>query len=353
MRTTRAVWVALGLVGGLILVGWIAGNRVDAGNDGSSTLRQWTKGKGWGWVWGAGDEVGALNEMTNATRLAALSIPKSGRVYDLGVPYARDSYKFPGHSPGEVISFRSPGGIKQQRDVGGFVDPAVNPAQLAWHSAALFISDNVGTQIDGLAHITTGSDDHWYNGFREAEWGGDFGVRKCGGETIPPIIARGVMLDVAGLKGVDALPAHYPISVEDVEAAAARQKVELRPGDVVLVRTGTLRYWGKEGADHAKIAAHDSAGISLTTAKYLVEQKGAMMLGSDTSGLECNPPAGEASSPIPVHEYLLIDQGVHIAEFHDLEQLAKDRVYEFCYIALVNKVLGAAAGFAMRPIAID
>jgi kynurenine formamidase len=128
--------------------------------------------------------------------------------------------------------------------------------------------------------------------------------------------------------------------------------VALAPGDVVLVRTGTGRYWGEDGADHAPIAAHDSAGVDLAAARWLVEDQGAIMLGSDTSGLEVNPAPDSPGTGIPVHRYLLVDQGVHIGEFHYLEGLSQARAYTFCYIATVNKIKGAAAGFALRPIAL-
>ena len=82
-----------------------------------SGMKKWSKGKGWGWVWGPQDEVGNLNEMTDASRLAALKLVTQGRVYDLGLPYDRYSYKWPGHSPGEIISFRSPAGVRSQKDL--------------------------------------------------------------------------------------------------------------------------------------------------------------------------------------------------------------------------------------------
>ena len=105
-------------------------------------------------------------------------------------------------------------------------------------------------------------------------------------------------------------------------------------------------------SDHEKLKAHDSAGINLETAKWLVEQKGAILIGSDTSGLEVSPAAPGSTSWNPTHEYLLVQQGVHIAEFHYLEDLARDKVYEFCYVTATNKIRGAVSGFAMRPIAI-
>lgn len=313
-------------------------------------IRGWKKGKGWGWIWGPEDEIGALNAMTDETRLAALSLVTKGQTYDLGATYSRNSYKWPGHSPAEIMSFRTPEGVKRQKDH-DFTLPTVNPSGQAWHSCALFINDNVATQIDGLGHVTVGADNHWYNGFKEADWGGNFGIRKCSADGIPQIVNRCIMLDIAKLRGVEALPAHYPISPDDVDSACAAQNVAIQPGDIVLFRTGTLRFWGKDGADHAVIGEHDSAGITLATAKYLVEQKGALAIGSDTSGLEVGPAPEGSDTFIPVHKYLLIEQGVHILEFHDLEALARDGVYEFCYIAATNKIAGAAAGFTMRPIA--
>jgi kynurenine formamidase len=317
----------------------------------SPAIKGWKQGTGFGWIWGKDDEVGALNGLSNETVLAALRRVKQGKVYDLGITYSRSSFKWPGHSPGEVITFRSPEGVKRQGDH-EFILPKNNPSGMGWHSCALFINDNVGTQIDGLGHVTVGEDNHWYNGYREADWGGNFGVRKCDATTIPPIVARGLLLDIAALKKVDALPAHYAISPQDVDAAVARQKVKLRPGDVVLFRTGAMRYWGKDGADIDKLKELDSAGITLATAKYLVERYGTIMIGSDTSGLEVNPAPQGSDSFIPVHKYLLIEQGVHIGEFHNLEDLAREQAYEFCYVAATNKIAGTTAGFTLRPLAI-
>lgn len=342
----------------LITVALIVGMAVGfLANGQQPQMKKWQKGKGWGWVWGKDDEVGALNEMTDGSRLAALRLADRGKVYDLGVLYDRTSYKWPGHSPGEIISFRTPEGVKRQGDLPDVINN--NESKTAWHSAALFINDNVGTQIDGLGHATEGDDNHWYNGFAEKDWGGNWGLRKADASKIPPIVARGVLIDVAGSKGLDALPSHYQITVADLEQALQKQKTQLKPGDVVLIRTGTLRYWGETGSDHQKIAAHDSAGVTVETAKWLVEQNGAIMIGGDTSGVEYQPSPEDASafrkkyrSFMPLHNYLLIEQGVHNGEFHYLEDLARDMVYEFCYIACTNKIKGAAAGFTLRPIAI-
>ena len=256
-----------------------------------STVTGWERGKGWGWIWGPDDEVGSLNAMTDASRAAALGLATEGKVYDLGQTYSRRSFKFAGHSPGEVMTFRSPDRIASMMDPDA-PSPATNPERVYWHSCALFLSDNVATQIDGLGHVTAGADNHWYNGYTEAEWGGDFGIRKCDAPTIPPIVARGVLVDVAAFKGVDALPAGTVITIDDLERTLEWEGVELRPGDVVLVRTGAGRSWGDDGADHETIAKYDTAGPDLEATRWLVEQMGAMMVGSDTSGFEVGAAPG-------------------------------------------------------------
>jgi kynurenine formamidase len=354
MRVGRALKVVaignlIGLLGAGVLV--TASERGSRGTEAGAPIQGWEKGKGWGWVWGREDEVGALNAMTDASRAAALALATRGETFDLGMTYSRRSFKWPGHSPGEIISFRSPEGVQRMKDADAPPE-RLNRDRVFWHSEALFINDNVATQIDGLAHITSGADNHWYNGFKEEDWGGDWGPRKCDATTIPPILARGVLIDVAASKKVVALPGHTVVTAQDLKDALAWEGVTLQPGDVALVRTGTGRYWGEDGANHAQIAAHDSAGPDLEATRWLVEDQGAMMVGADTSGYEVSPPPGHPGTAIPVHRYLLVDQGVHIGEFHYLEGLSKAKAYVFCYIATTNKIKGTAAGFGLRPIAV-
>lgn len=355
MRHVHA-WRSVAVVGLAISLGFARPASEASAQEAPSTpetakVKGWTKGKGWGWIWGKDDEVGALNAMTDASRAAALALAKRGETFDLGMTYSRRSFKWPGHSPGEIITFRSPDGIARMKDADAPPDH-LNPDRVFWHSAALFVSDNIATQIDGLAHITAGPDDHWYNGFKESDWGGDWGPRKCDATTIPPIIARGILIDVAAYQKVQALPSHTAVTAQMLKDTLAWENVAIRPGDVVLVRTGTGQFWGEDGADHAKIVEHDSAGPDLAATRWLIEDQGAIMVGSDTSGYEVNPPNGKSGTVIPVHRYLLVDQGVHLGEFHYLEGLSKARAYEFCYMATTNKIKGTAAGFALRPIAV-
>jgi kynurenine formamidase len=310
--------------------------------------RGWTRGRGWGWCWGADDEAGALNAVTPQSRLAALALARTGEIADLGVAVDKGSFLWEGHVATEVVSYRTPDGIRR----GGDLAPiGSDPAGLSFRTSMVIISDHAGTQLDSLAHATTGADSHWYNGFTDAQHGTDFGPRRAGGEAIPPVIARGVLLDVAGWMGVETLAPSQSIGPQDLAAVAAAQGTLLQTGDVICIRTGSLRHWGEAGHDRAALAGPDTAGITLAAARWLCEEYGPMVIASDTSTVEVIP-AADGTAAQPVHEYLLVEQGVYLGELHYLEELAARRAYEFCYIALCPKVRGTTAGFALRPVAL-
>jgi kynurenine formamidase len=305
----------------------------------------WQRGRGWGWIWGDDDQVGALNSAGPPAVLAALGLVRQGRVIDLGVTVSRQSYGSPAHPRTEVVRFRTPPGLLAE------TQPDHDAAAVSFSTSLIIISDHAGTQIDGLAHAATGADHHWYNGFTWAADSTDFGVTRAGAQHIPPVIAPGVLLDIPAALGVPRLAAGQAITPDDLAAALSRQQTAIEPGDVVLVRTGMMRDWGEAGAGHAALARTDLAGLSLASARWLVEEKGAMMIGADNSAVEVYPPA-DGDCLAPVHKYLLIEQGVHMGEMHNLEKLAEAGQSRFCYIALVPKVAGATAGFAMRPVAV-
>jgi kynurenine formamidase len=321
--------------------------------------KKWEKGKGWGWVWGEDDELGNLNELSPELTLKALSKVKEGNVYDLGLAYDRRSYKFVGHSSGEIMSFRTPEGLllhPGDKEL-AFVKED-NSLKTTWSSNALFISDNVATQIDSLGHIYEGDPPQTYNGYRSEDIQSDFGLLKLGADTIPPIVAPATMIDVAASEGQDPLPESFAIGPDQLQKALDEQGVDIDPLDVVLVRTGTGGVWldgSGVGANNDEVAKSDTAGLTVSAAQWLVEQKGALAIGTDTSGIEVLPPEEqlkEGTSFNPVHIYLLARQGVHILEYHNQEALAEDQVYKFAYILGVNKIRGATAGTVLRPIGI-
>jgi Putative cyclase len=320
--------------------------------------QQWEQGTGWGWVWGDDDEVGNLNEFSPELALKALSLVERGQVYDLGLTYARDSFKFEGHNPGEVMSFHTSSGELSQEDLSMVTDEEENSTNTTFASSALFISDNVATQLDTLGHINEGDPPHAFNGFRAEEVQGDWGLQRLGAETVPPIVAPATMIDVARSVGQDPLPESYAIGQEEMETALDEQGVDIDQLDVVLVRTGTGGVWLRgdgTGSNHSEIQGPDKAGITVSGARWLVEEKGALAVGTDTSGVEVLPPSeqlDDGTSFNPVHVYLLVRQGVHILEYQNLEDLASDEVYKLAYVLGVNKIKGATAGTVLRPIGI-
>jgi kynurenine formamidase len=318
--------------------------------------KKWKKGKGWGWVWGEDDQLGNLNELSPELTMKALSTVKEGKVHDLGLTYERRSYKFAGHSPGEIISFRTPPGMLNQGDQKAVMSEKENSLNTTFTSNALFISDNVATQIDGFGHFYEGDPPHTYNGIRYDDIQSDWGLLKLGVHRIPPIVAPATMIDVAASVGKDPLPESFGVGPDHLKEALDKQGVDIDPLDVVLVRTGTGGVWLKGdgvGANEEEIAGPDLAGLTLSGVKWLVEEKGALAVGSDTSAVEVRPPKeqlDDGTSFNPAHAYLLVRQGVHILEFHNLENLAEDKAYKFAYILGVNKIQGTAAGTVLRPI---
>ncbi len=292
--------------------------------------------------WGADDQIGALNLMTPESRLAILSRIASGETYDLSVEYFVGMPSFhhlgdPGyqywltHTPrGTVVD--NPNGLGERMN-----------SKVSYTGDAISMYTHMGTHIDALNHF--GLDGKIWNGFTSDKHLGDKGWKKTGAETIPPIIARGVMIDVAAYKGVEALTNNYRVSADDLKGALRKQGVRLAKGDVVLIRTGQARHY-HEAAKYL----HDYPGVSLEAVKWLVEQQGAMLLGADNLSLEAFPPE-RADNWVPVHTYLLAERGVMFIEQMFLEDLSRDRVYEFAFIAASLKLRGAS-GSPMRPIAL-
>jgi hypothetical protein len=147
-------------------------------------------------------------------------------------------------------------------------------------------------------------------------------------EDLPPIVARGVLIDVAGLKKVAVLPDAYRITRSDLEAALTTQRVALRAGDIVLIRGGK---------------------ITLDAAQWLAETHGAMIIGGDYLSLE-QYRVGRPDMTVPVHKYLLRDRGIAIIQVGNLDELAAGRVYEFAFIAASLRPRTAEA-LEFRPLA--
>jgi kynurenine formamidase len=308
----------------------------------------WERGKGWGWIWGETDELGALNAMTPESIAESLANVSQGRVFDLGVKMQRSSFRWAGHVGTEVVTFRSAEGLLREQAA----DPAFAARDgVSFNTSVVMISDHAGTQIDALSHATFGDDRHWYNGFALHDHASDFGPQRAGDEKIPPIVLNGVLADVPGYLGVEQLDPGFVVTADLLRDTFASQDVDLAVGEAVFIRSGAMRHWGEFGEDHDALAGPGTAGIDRAAARWLCEEKGAIFIASDTSTVEVIPPV-DTDNASPVHKYLLVDQGVHMGELFYLEELAAEKAYRFCFIALAPKVVGTTAGFAMRPVAI-
>jgi len=289
--------------------------------------------------WGPQDEIGTLNMMTEASQLQVLSQIVTGKVYDLSVDYFVGMPSFhslgdPGyqywltHTPhGTVVD--NPNGLGE----------AMN-RKVSYTGDAISMYTHMGTHIDALNHF--GLDGKIWNGFTPEEHLGDKGWKKTGAETIPPIIARGVLVDVAAVKG--SLPKNYRITAGDLQQALEAEQVTLRRGDVVLIRTGQAQHYA-----NAEDYLDNYPGIGLDAVRWLVEEMQVMLLGADNLSFEAFPPE-RADNWVPVHTYLLAEKGVTFIEQLFLEQLSADKVYEFAFIAASLKLRGASAS-PMRPVA--
>jgi len=204
---------------------------------------------------------------------------------------------------------------------------------------------HTGTHLDALNHF--GLHGKIWNEYSAADHLGVRGWAKAGIDKYPPIVARGVLIDVAKSKSMVRLPASYAITVADLQDALKKQGTKLQPGDVVLVRTGLMTLW----PDENKYRLLDEAGLSLEAAQWLVEGQKAMLLGSDNLGVE-SLPSPDPANFVPVHSYLQAEHGVSILEAAWLEDLSKDQVYEFVFIASPLKFRGGTAS-PIRPIAIS
>ena len=277
--------------------------------------------------------------------LAALALPTQGRTFSLALPRFTGMPLFGAHPPFDVTMYRTPAGLR-----GDGIRPwgPVNEVNLGYMAETVSGTAHSGAHVDALAHMTIGEDDHWYGGGNTREHLGDRGPKFGDGAKLPPFVTRGVLLDVPGYRRVEALPAHEPVTADELQAVAAHQGVEVRAGDVVLIRSGYLSQW----PDPDGLARHVTAGPDISAARWLLEQ-GVVATGSDTETYEVQPAPdpGTPANPQPVHTLLLIENGIYLFESIYLEEIAREKVYEFLFVALPLKIAGTT-GSMLDPLAI-
>jgi kynurenine formamidase len=291
--------------------------------------------KWWPSEWGPDDERGAANRLTPAKALEAKDLIRSGKVYQLGREYESGmpiagkrhfSLTIPGLPTG------GPGGKNQ-----------------LVHNDELISGEigQVGTQFDGLGHIgvRVGGDNLFYNGFKLSEFGTAYGLKKLGVEKAGPFVTRGILLDVARIKGERSLPKGYVVTDADLRRALEVGGGSIKPGDVVLIHTGHGFWWMRDNPKYAD----GEPGIGLAAAKWLTDQK-VSLVGADNWAVEVVP-SEDAERAFAAHQWLLVRHGVYLLENLDLSELARDRVSEFAFVFAPLRLKGAT-GSPGNPIAI-
>jgi kynurenine formamidase len=267
--------------------------------------------------------------MSRETVLRASKLIRTGEVFELG-RVLNESMPLSAGRRFEVIT-------KRTRS-----DPGTNRRG---SNEELVVAEmgQVGTQFDTFSHQMIGTS--MYNCFKLEDISTRTGFTKLGVENVGALMTRAVMIDVAALKGVDMLGDTYEITVQDLQQALAAQKLTLQPGDAVIIHTGWGKLWGKDNARFQKSAP----GIGVAAAEWLARQD-PMLVGSDNSAIEVSPnPNPQLAGPI--HQIMLVVNGVHLLENLKLDELAARRVYEFALIVEPLKIQGGT-GSTVAPIAI-
>ncbi len=258
-----------------------------------------------------------LNHITDATRAAALRRVRSGRLYDLGRVLDENVPAFPGRYFRQTLVTTA-----HHANDGGIGANHVN-----WITEQVAGTQQLGTHLDALSHLQIG--DRGYNGWSVTELADSAGVKRLGAETVPQIVTRGWLVDVAPLRAGEV------IGVPDIDP---------EPGDAVLFHTG----WGSEWDDPVTYLSGEP-GPGLELAAWLAD-RGVALTGCDTWSY--GPvPAEFPDRPFEVPQFLNVRHGVFIVENLDTSELARDGVREFALILTHPKLRGATGAWT-SPIAL-
>jgi kynurenine formamidase len=279
--------------------------------------------------WGPGDERGSGNHMKPQTVLEAVKLIKTGEVIELA------------HVLGPTMPFFGPRRFDMHLKR-TFMNTGTNERG---SNEEMVLSEigQVGTQFDGFAHQSH-RNSH-YNCFKTDEISSRSGFTKLGIQNTGAFITRGVLIDVAGFKGVETLGDNYEITVADLEGALNKQNTTLQAGDAIIIHTGWGKIYGKDNARFVK----SCPGIGVKAAEWLIA-KDPILLGSDNWPVEVAPNPDPQLS-LPVHQIALVVNGVHLLENLKLDELVSKQAYAFAFIMQPLKIQGAT-GSTVSPIAV-
>ncbi len=282
--------------------------------------------------WGPDDEIGRLNWVTPESTRAVLDHLDGRHVFDLNVEY------FIG-MPSWVAAGDPAYGIWMTHTPQGSINDNLSGVGSHVHESYSYCGDSIhlythcGTHIDTLNHL--GFHGKFWNGWTPDKHLGSRIWNVGGPEKYPPVIAKGVLLDVAGMLGVDILDPGHAITLQEIKDTIAKQELSIDKGSVVVIRTGQMRKW--PDFDGYLV---NTPGLGLEACKYLCEEIGAMCIGADTIGVEVIP-FEEKDVFLPVHAYMFTTAGAQIIEVIDCEEIAAEKQYEFAFMGMPLKLRGA------------
>jgi kynurenine formamidase len=295
----------------------------------SEVLTRW-----WPSKYGDGDEAGALNEITPAKVLSAVGLVRRGVVFDLAHVLHADIPAFPGRTFRQYLTTNYHHINRRRPDAGpeGWGRNNVN-----WIVEQVTATQQMGTHMDALNHLQDG--DRTYNGYRLADIAEDHGTNKLGVDTLPQIVTRGVLIDVAARRGVERLEPGDVIGLADVAG------VDVRPGDAVFFHTGWGSLWGSDDVRYGE----GEPGSGMAVAGWLVEH-GVALTGCDTWSY--GPvPAEDPAEPFVVPQTLNTRHGVVVVENLRLAEIAAAGLTEFLLVISHAKLRGATGAW-VAPLAI-
>jgi len=259
----------------------------------------------------------------------------AARVYDLEQPRFAGMPIHPAHQPGYFYALH-----RRHRDT--YRPDTQGPRSSA--SGVLTMMEHSGTHLDALCHQA--NELRMFGGVAVDGTETPAGFARLGIETVPPLLRRGVLLDVCGHKGERILPARYGITGDDLANCAAAQQVEVQPGDVLLVRTGYGALWRGDEQTYLNAAGVSKSGTLWAAAR------GVAAVGADNMAWDVPDERDpETGATLFAHLHLLTQKGIYIIENLNLEELARDRAFTFAFVAAPLKFQGAT-GSPLRPLAL-
>ena len=287
-------------------------------------------------IWGPDDEIGAANMISNENTLEAVKLIKKGMSHGLGIVIEPGMPAFaPRYTELQVVQPNQHFGRDTTSDFG---------YDITYNDDILQMWIGTGPQLDGLGHI--GDDDIFYNCNKGEDFSFITGLTKMGIETVPPLVGRGVLINMAKHHGVSSMRGGEGITREDIKKAIKKQNIELKKGDIILFHTGWTDTKLKSSPEEWGASI---PGITNDAAVYLSELK-PMAVGADTWGLGAVPPI-EGDKVYYDHVTLIKENGIYILETMDTGKLAKENVTEFMFVLGQPKLKGAVQ-MIINPVAL-